>query len=68
MSTTRPPQMPDEKELREILNYTFVALVGMLAGFMIGYLYGHGLSHHAEGFPTNHTNDTKPKPSEESRL
>lgn len=43
MSTTLPPRMPDEKELHDILNYTLVALVGMLAGLMIGYLYGQGL-------------------------
>jgi hypothetical protein len=35
--------MPDEKELHDILNYTFVAVVGMIAGFIVGYLYGQGL-------------------------
>ncbi len=42
MSPPRPPRMPNEKELQDILNYTIVALIGMLAGFMIGSLYGQG--------------------------
>ncbi|MCB1105388.1 MAG: hypothetical protein H7A44_05165 [Opitutaceae bacterium] len=38
----QPPRMPSEAELHDILNYTIVALVGLLGGFIIGCLFGHG--------------------------
>jgi hypothetical protein len=41
-SMSMPPRMPDKAELQDLLNYTLVALVGMLGGFIIGYIFGYG--------------------------
>lgn len=51
MTNLRPPRMPDEKELSDTLCHAFVALAGILVGFAIGYLYGHGFAVPQPGAP-----------------
>lgn len=40
----RPPHMPSDAELRDTLNYTIVALIAMIAGFILGCLFGGGVN------------------------
>ena len=38
---------------RQTVNYTIVALIGMIAGFIVGFLFGHG-----DGKPTSGNSTT----------
>lgn len=37
----QPPHAPPDEELRTVIHYTIVAVLGLIAGFILGSLFGH---------------------------